>query len=447
MSPETSSTCADARNTATTAEVQRCVPSATSITAGVSVSNVADPLPSAHYGPHEQTSALTGDGLTAKMEDAWELRKEAIIARGKYDSYMAGYLQAESDAKRSANSTEADIKDLEARVLRQPGSQTPEQTKELQNLQNTLFIKIAKCKNIQKQKKLLSKDVKEVERRLLAALMETQPFTYVAMKQTAKPKQATSPIASKPSAGINNPTEMIPDGPGQSFRDSKPLSKEDTPSPLTYPPLNAKPGAIVKEAMSKLHRLENHYWEMKRELEDHLQSFDEQLKSLKEDDNGKTPVDDLEDVFGQVFIEEGREITLKLTRAEEDLKEARKEARMNGVHDPNTWDQTSGFISVEGEGKDEEKGWDTSKNWLQRSRIEEWMNKPAKRKILELDELEYATSGAEVEVWESTSSRGEPSKRRKIEACNASTKSKSKFTFPQVDIAPEVMAEISIYNA
>ncbi|CAO2647586.1 Nn.00g085080.m01.CDS01 [Neocucurbitaria sp. VM-36] len=558
ISTDTSSRGVAARNTAKAEQPHRCGPTVASITANVSVDKAAIRPFSTHNDSHEKTAALMCDEWTTQIEYAWDLRKEVIIARETRDSYVAFYTKAESDANRSVDSTKADIKNLEARILRQPGSQTPEQTKHLRDLHNTLNEKKMRQKNIHKQKKMISKDLKEAEGRLLQALMEIQPIMYHSVKQTARFKETAPSVASISKAGHDSPREMSLDDPSQAgskviletrstdpafqsshafeharegnepevrqriiivadelrspdlcnvTRDvsgavtssqntkvggvdhpvdtivaiSKPTLNKNTAlnqhrvdptvaslsqnaqklhneSAMVEPPNaekidpsepstpNPKPSVpddkyqamgevyndvptcplsdvgldtVIKEATSRLERREKHYWDVQRELEDHFESFDLQFARF-ETDNENMPRRVAEDAFGQVFTKLGREITERLNRAEEDLKEARIEARKDGVPDPNSWDQSSGFLSVEGEGPREYKRRHSLAfdEMLEREHIKDWLHTSDKPKILQPVEFEYATSGAEVDTWESSSSRGDLSKRRKIDACN-----------------------------
>jgi hypothetical protein len=103
-----------------------------------------------------------------------------------------------------------------------------------------------------------------------------------------------------------------------------------------------------------------------------------------------------------------------VTQAEEELRQGRIEAKDAGVYDPNSWDQEFGFLSVEYERPKPE-----AKKWLSdncdRKRILEWQDAPEQPRKLQFSEFAFATSGAGVDTWESTSTRGGSSKRRKID--------------------------------
>jgi len=169
----------------------------------------------------------------------------------------------------------------------------------------------------------------------------------------------------------------------------------------------------IEQAIKKLERCEKSYWERKEKFEQHYKTFDEKLDKFCSS-NLHLSRADAEQRFGAAFLKTGGHLRYYLTVGEEWLKKARIEAKEAGVHDCNSWDQESGFLSVAGEGPDpEDTGYmsDTRDHEV----VKEWLQMPEGPDIMQPSEFKFATSKVNVDPWESHSTRGDSSKRRKID--------------------------------
>ncbi|KAI4607494.1 hypothetical protein J4E80_009607 [Alternaria sp. BMP 0032] len=169
----------------------------------------------------------------------------------------------------------------------------------------------------------------------------------------------------------------------------------------------------IEQAIKKLERCEKTYWEKKEKFEQHYRTFDEKLDKFCSI-NPRLSRADAEKKFGRHFLQVGGNFRCSLGVAETSLKKARIEAKEAGVHDCNSWDQESGFLSVAGEGPDPE---DTG--YLSDSRdhevVMEWLQMPHRPERMQPSEFKFATSNVSVDPWESHSTRGDSSKRKKID--------------------------------
>jgi len=177
----------------------------------------------------------------------------------------------------------------------------------------------------------------------------------------------------------------------------------------------AKRDADIITATQELQNRELQYWNTKEELDNHGETYADQYAEFFNDNPDKS-VDFCKDAFGPMYFQKGVLISRKLAKAEQAMKAARIEARRVGVEQPNSHDQESGFLTEAGEGEGPTKvNAQYSINTCDRKRIREWIEEPNKTSKFDVEEVQYALSGAEVEPWESSSSRGEPNKRKKIE--------------------------------
>jgi hypothetical protein len=161
------------------------------------------------------------------------------------------------------------------------------------------------------------------------------------------------------------------------------------------------------KALKELERWEKHYWDAGRELDTHHDTYDEQLEACY-GQNGEPdrPFDDLEDEFAQEYLQRSNAISKEHTSAKQRVQVARRLAAEAGVDDPHAWDQESGFVSVPGEGPS--PSWDAYvTQQFDGNRVRRWLNNGNATTNLELVETQFALSGAEVETWESSSSRGD----------------------------------------
>jgi hypothetical protein len=198
-----------------------------------------------------------------------------------------------------------------------------------------------------------------------------------------------------------------------------PIQPNIDPGTDTKPPSahnSEDPGAKLNAQIDELERLENHYWAVQKELQDHDATFAirsyEYLQAHR-----YRGINQCDQEFGPINVARGIAISRKLTQAEHDLQEGRLRAKAAGVEDVNREDQESGFMSVAGEGfstEDHRYIVDT----FDGVPICEWMDAKNKTSKLETVEAQFALSGAEVDVWESSSTRGDASKRKKIDAHN-----------------------------
>ncbi|KAI4658285.1 uncharacterized protein J4E79_007267 [Alternaria viburni] len=169
----------------------------------------------------------------------------------------------------------------------------------------------------------------------------------------------------------------------------------------------------IEQAIKKLERCEKTYWEKKEKFEQHYKTFDEKLDKFCSI-NPRLSRADAEKKFGRHFLQVGGNFRCSLGVAETSLKKARIEAKEAGVHDCNSWDQESGFLSVAGEGPDpEDTGYmsDTRDHEV----VREWLQMPKGPDFMQPSEFKFATSKVNVDPWESHSTRGDSSKRRKID--------------------------------
>jgi hypothetical protein len=169
----------------------------------------------------------------------------------------------------------------------------------------------------------------------------------------------------------------------------------------------------VKRAIQELERAEKSYWVRKEQYEEHYKSFDKNLEIFRSL-NPNFSRQGAEAMFGPHFLEVGYNLSQRLTRADIWLKKARIEAKEAGVNNCNSWDQESSFLSVDGEGPQPEVAEFVS-DARNRELVMEWLEMPEIPRIIESSEVKFATSEAYVDPWESHSSRGDSSKRRKIE--------------------------------
>ncbi|KAH6881553.1 hypothetical protein BKA58DRAFT_395958 [Alternaria rosae] len=169
----------------------------------------------------------------------------------------------------------------------------------------------------------------------------------------------------------------------------------------------------IEQAIKKLERCEKSYWERKEKFEQHYKTFDEKLDKFCSI-NSRMSRADAEQRFGRHFLEVGGNFRYSLGVAERSLKKARIEAKEAGVHDCNSWDQESGFLSVTGEGPDlEDNGYMSDSR--DREVVMEWLQMSYGPGIMQPSEFNFATSKVSVDPWESHSTRGDSSKRRKID--------------------------------
>lgn len=169
----------------------------------------------------------------------------------------------------------------------------------------------------------------------------------------------------------------------------------------------------IEQAIKKLERCEKTYWESKETFGQHYKEFDKKLDNFCSI-NPRLSRADAEQRFGRHFLEIGGHLRCSLDVAERSLKKAHIEAKKAGVHDCNSWDQESGFLSVAGEGPNQE---DTEymNDTRGREAVMEWLQMPEGPEIMQPSELKFATSKVNVDPWESYSTRGDSSKRRKID--------------------------------
>jgi hypothetical protein len=169
----------------------------------------------------------------------------------------------------------------------------------------------------------------------------------------------------------------------------------------------------AEEAVRKLARCETDLRKLNYDLQDHFATHQTQFAKWCEAQPYSD--DDLSmDAFGQEYTKRGANLTKRVTAAEEALRQARIEAKEADVMDPNSPDQTSGFLSAADDGHKPE----VSRfliNTCDRMRIRKWQEAPLKRKVMQKSEFKFATSGADVDTWDSPSARGDSSKRRKID--------------------------------
>jgi len=169
----------------------------------------------------------------------------------------------------------------------------------------------------------------------------------------------------------------------------------------------------IEQAIKKLERCEKSYWERKEKFEQHYKTFDEKLHKFCSS-NPHLSRADAEQRFGTAFLKTGGHLRYYLTVGEEWLKKARLEAKEAGVHDCNSWDQESGFLSVAGEGPDpEDTGYPSDSR--DHEVVMEWLQMPHRSEKMQPSEFKIATSKVSVDPWESHSTRGDSSKRKKID--------------------------------
>jgi hypothetical protein len=168
-----------------------------------------------------------------------------------------------------------------------------------------------------------------------------------------------------------------------------------------------------EEPIEKLERCEDTYWAKKERINQHNDSFDRLLEEFCSI-NPHLSRAAAEDMFGGKFLRIGYNLGYALTVAEDSLKEARIEAKQAGVNNCNSWDQESAFFSVDGEGPEPENTEYTS-DARDRELVMEWLQMPEEPEIMQPSEFKFATTKDNVDPWESSSSRGDSRKRRKID--------------------------------
>jgi hypothetical protein len=185
--------------------------------------------------------------------------------------------------------------------------------------------------------------------------------------------------------------------------------------PHTGPAAGVSPDLREKaeEAIETLERCEKTYWAKKERINQHNDSFDRLLEEFCSI-NPRLSRAAAEDMFGGKFLRIGYNLGYALTVAEDSLKEARNEAKQVGVNNCNSWDQESAFFSVDGEGPEPENTEYTS-DARDRELVMEWLQMPEEPEIMQPSEFKFATTKDNVDPWESSSSRGDSSKRRKID--------------------------------
>jgi hypothetical protein len=168
-----------------------------------------------------------------------------------------------------------------------------------------------------------------------------------------------------------------------------------------------------KAAIDNLKRCEDECWNLKGNLEEHLGTYNTQFDEICKLDVSIDPKL-VKDAFGQEYNKRTRHITLLMTHVQDRLRSARVDAKHAGVVNPNSPDQTSGFFSTVEDGPKAEIA-KLLIDSCDQERILDWQKAPVKAKRFQLSEYKFATSGADVETWDSLSTRGSPSKRRKID--------------------------------
>jgi hypothetical protein len=133
----------------------------------------------------------------------------------------------------------------------------------------------------------------------------------------------------------------------------------------------------AEEAVRKLARCETDLRELNYDLEDYFATHETQFAKWCE----AQPYSDddlLMGAFGQEYTKRGANLTKRVTAAEEALKEARIEAKEVDVMDPNSPDQTPGFLSAADDGHKPEVSRFLVRT-CDRIRIRKWQEAPHKR--------------------------------------------------------------------
>jgi hypothetical protein len=173
-------------------------------------------------------------------------------------------------------------------------------------------------------------------------------------------------------------------------------------------------------AEEELSRREQQYWTALHELQNHRETYDIQYDEFFSAHPNDT-VDYCRNTFGPMHFYEAILLSKRVSKAEKAMKAARVEARKAEVEQPFSYDQEFNFLSAAGEGEPIIKQQaQFSMDTCNTKRIREWPM--ARESKYQIEELQFALSGADVEVWESGSSCGNASKRKKIDSENQKRK-------------------------
>ena len=224
------------------------------------------------------------------------------------------------------------------------------------------------------------------------------------------------------STGVTNPVlaHSVSKGhysppPSKAFKHPYALSAPEAPKEVSH---NVQEDNKKLKALQELERREKQYWDAGQKLDTHYDTYDEQLEACyRRNGEPDRPCDVLEDEFAQEYLQRSNAISKEHTSAKQRMQVARRLAVEAGVNDPNSWDQESGFVPVPGEGPS--PSWDAHvAQQFDGIQVRRWLNNENATSKLETVEAQFALSGAEVDVWESSSTRGDAHKRKKIDAHN-----------------------------
>lgn len=201
----------------------------------------------------------------------------------------------------------------------------------------------------------------------------------------------------------------------------EPTQQENTKPPEAEPaPSNEAPNQKdIDEknriALEELEQCENQYWNAGRNIDTHETTYDEQWTAFYTDHfNPTTRIESLEDAFAQEYLHRTHALNAAHTLAEQRMKAARLRAAEAGVEYPNTCGQESDFLDAPGEGPSLSR----DAQDVDGTRVRKWLCDEDAVCKLEVVEARFALEGAHVETWESSSSRGDVGKRKKIDANN-----------------------------
>ncbi|KAH7074200.1 hypothetical protein FB567DRAFT_611116 [Paraphoma chrysanthemicola] len=199
----------------------------------------------------------------------------------------------------------------------------------------------------------------------------------------------------------------------------EPTQQENTTSPEAEPaPSNEAPNQKdtdekTRIALEELEQCENQYWDAGRNIDTHETTYDEQWTAFYTDHfHPNKRIEVLEDAFAQEYLHRRHALNAAHTLAEQRMKAARLRATEAGVEYPNTYGQESDFLDAPGEGPSLSR----DAQDVDGTRVRKWLCAEDAVCKLEVVEARFALEGAHVETWESSSSRGDVGKRKRIEA-------------------------------
>jgi hypothetical protein len=353
--------------------------------------------------------------MATKMDQASKLRADLRAAEATCRMKLDVISRVEQKAKGIASSSRSRILRYKVAILRQGKAKTRKQIVQLKRLRDTHKDARRTIEACQDGAHSARQKVQAAERTLFDALLDVQslwPFENANPGVTTHTRHHSENVIDRDEALVQTSNLASENATLPDYDDAS----------MEFDPLDSVDDvrlARFNAAVAQLEKCEIAVCEIANELDSHHEAYQTLFASYSRIYSDMSQ-ELREAAFGPHYLQRGMMISTELSEAEKNLKRARVEAKEAGVDLPNSRDQESDFLSVPGEGPIQ----DVSQfpfgdlGTLDVRRINDWLLATNKTCKFQFVEAQYALSGADVEPWESSSSRGEAGIRRKIDGEN-----------------------------